>query len=256
MGKLIIGDNMKRKNKNNKFKKIVNNKYTYIVIFLVLFVVSYLTVTNSINIERYFRDVVFYPTKYIKSLSFIEDFDEELVKENNELKKLLSVEKSLSDYEIVYATVVERNNSYWNNSVTINKGVLDGIEEGMAVVDYNGLVGVIERANDNNSLVKLIISTEKYNNISVKILSDVEINKLLKVSNNKLIIEGINKNSNVKVGDKVVTSGLSNKFPSGIIVGKVSSIDSDFYNVSNIAIVTVAADIENMRFLAVLKREI
>lgn len=255
MGKLIMGDIMKRR-KKNKLKKIINNKYLYLGVFLFLIVISYLTITDNINIEKYFRDVLFYPAKYISSVSFVDDVNGELEKENADLRRMLDVKESLSSYDIIYSVVIERNNSYWNNSVTINKGSLDGIEKGMAVVDYKGLVGTVEKVNSNNSLIKLITSSDKYNNVSVKILGNKEINKLLKISNNKFIIEGINKNIELKVGDKVVTNGLSNKFPSGITVGEISSIDSDFYNVSNIATVSISADIDNMRFVAVLKRKI
>ena len=60
----------------------------------------------------------------------------------------------------------------------------------------------------------------------------------------------------IQVGDKIVTNGLSNKFPSGIAIGKVSSINEDLYNVSNIATVTLDANIDNLRFVAILKRKV
>ncbi len=251
-----MGDNVKKKKNESKLKKIIKNKYTYLAVFLVLITFSYLTLTNSVNIEKYLRDVIFYPFKNINSQPFIEEVEKELRDENNELKKLVDIGDSLSSYDVIYATVIERNNSYWNNSLTINKGSDDGVEEGLAVVDGNGVVGRIDRVNNNNSTIKLITSYDKYNTLSIKIKSETEINKILKASNNKLIIEGINKNSNVKVGDMIITNGLSNKFPSGLVIGKISSIDSDYYNVSNTATVSLLANIENLRFVAILKRKI
>lgn len=256
MGKLIIGDNMKKKKKINKNKNIFNNKYTYITIFLILILLSYLTVANMVNIEKYFRDILFYPTKLLDNHIFIEEVNNELQSENEDLKKLLEIKESLIDYDVVYATVIQRNNSYWFNTITINKGKSDGIEENMAVVDSNGLIGSIDKVSNNTSVIKLITMDDKYNNISVKIKGEEEINKILKVSNNKLIIEGINKNAKVSIGNKIVTNGLSDKFPSGIIIGEIISLDNDFYNVSNIATVKLAADMENIRFVAILKRKI
>ena len=58
----------------------------------------------------------------------------------------------------------------------------------------------------------------------------------------------------VKVGDKVVTSGLTTKFPSGIIIGSIIEIEKDYYDTSNVATVFLASDIDNLRFVAVLKR--
>ena len=53
--------------------------------------------TNNIfNIEKYFRDVLFYPTRLIPSTSFIEDVNYEIQKENDELKALLNIKETLS----------------------------------------------------------------------------------------------------------------------------------------------------------------
>lgn len=252
MGKLIIGDNMKKKKKNKKIK--YNKKYLYLVAVLLLLTLSYLEVTNNIYIEKYLRDFLYSPTKFIKEESFIEDMNSEIENENTELKKMLEIESSLTDYDKIYATVISRNNSYWFNTITINKGINDGVEEGLAVVDYNGLVGKVEKVSLTTSEIKLITSNDKYNNVSVKIVGEDETNKILKSSDNKIIIEGINKSLNIKVGDKVITNGLTGSFPSGIIVGTISSIDRDYYNVSNIAKVSLSSNINNLRFVAVLKR--
>lgn len=253
MGRLIIGDIMK---KSKKTKKVffIKGKYFYLFSLLVLLIFSYFEMSNGIYVTGYLKDVLFYPTRMIADTSFVEEVDAEIKSENDELRKILSVGRSLTDYEPIYATVVERNSSYWFNALTINKGSYDGITEGMAVVDYSGLVGNIEKVSFGTSIVKLITSNQKYNNISVKINSKESINKILTVSNNNLVIAGINKNSDILIGDSVVTNGLSNKFPSGILVGKITSLESDSYNVSNIAYVEPVANLENVRFVAVLKR--
>ena len=95
------------------------------------------------------------------------------------------------------------------------------------------------------------------NSISVKVKgSDYELNKILKVKNGNLIIEGINKNINIQIGDKIITNGLSNKFPSGITIGEVFMVNEDLYSISNIATVSLSANIDNLRFVAILKRKV
>ena len=163
----------------------------------------------------------------------------------------------MSEYDIIYATVVERNNFYWLNTLVINKGSMDGVEEGLAVVDNSGLIGAISDVSNATSTVKLITLDDKYNSISVKVKgNDYELNKILKVKDGNLIIEGINKNINIQIGDKIVTNGLSNKFPSGITIGEVSMVNEDLYSISNIATVSLSANINNLRFVAILKRKI
>lgn len=257
MGKLIVGDNMRKKKKYNKSYFFKKNKYFYLLFFAFLFIISILVTNNIFNIEKYFRDVLFYPTRLIPSTSFIEDVNYEIQKENDELKALLNIKETLSEYDVIYATVVERNNFYWFNTLVINKGSTDGVENGLAVVDNNGLVGSVSDVSNTTSIIKLITLDDKYNSISVKLKgNNYELNKILKVKDGKLVIEGINKDINIQVGDKIVTNGLSNKFPSGIAIGKVSSINEDLYNVSNIATVTLDANIDNLRFVAILKRKV
>ena len=221
-------------------------KNLIIVIVIILTVLSYLTVNNYIYIEKYFRDLFFFSFDYIPSKNFTVTLKDEVEKEN--------IDFSLTDYDYVYATVIERKNAFFLDEITINKGEKDGIREGMAVVDYNGLVGTVDKTTFYTSVVKLITNSSKYNNISVKIVGEESLNKILTVSNNKMIIEGIDKDAKVKVGDKIVTSGLTTKFPSGIIIGTIIEIEKDYYDTSNVATVFLASDIDNLRFVAVLKR--
>lgn len=233
-----------------KFKK----KNLLIVIVIILTILSYLTVNNYMYIEKYFRDLFFFSFDYVPSKNFTVTLKDEVEKENESMKKFLNIDFSLTDYDYVYATVIERKNDFFLDEITINKGEKDGIKEGMAVVDYSGLVGIVEKTTFYTSCIKLITNSSKYNNISVKVVGDDILNKILTVSNNKMIIEGIDKDAKVKVGDKVVTSGLTTKFPSGIIIGNIIEIEKDYYEASNVATVFLTADIDNLRFVAVLKR--
>lgn len=252
MGKLIIGDVMKKKRKRKKY--FIEKKYLYIFLVFILLALAYFEVSKNSYISGYFKDILFYPTRKIEDYSFSNTINDEIKKENIELKKALNIEKTLTDYELYYATVIERNNAYWYDTVTINKGKKDGIEKEMAVVDSYGLVGSIISVSNNTAIVKLITNSDKYNEFSAKITGVNEVNKVISVSNNKLQIKGIAKDLKITVGDKVVTNGLSNKFPSGLLIGEIIALEDDYYGISNNAIIKPAANIENLRFVAVLKR--
>lgn len=62
---------------------------------------SILAINNIFNIEKYFRDILFYPARLIPTASFIEDVNNEIEKENEELKSLLNIKESLSEYDII-----------------------------------------------------------------------------------------------------------------------------------------------------------
>ena len=95
--------------------------------------------------------------------------------------------------------------------------------------------------------------------ISVNILSDGKrltgiINKY-DYSTGFLEIEGISNTDKVTVGDVVYTSGLGGVFPSGILIGKVSEITTDVYDLAKIINVTPSANFDDINYVTVLKRK-
>lgn len=206
------------------------------------------------------RDIFYFPINIVTSNSNKIVFENrclELQEEVNELKKLLEINNSLSDFSIVSSTVINRNTSYWNNELTINKGRKDNIKKGMAVIDSNGLIGRIEHVSFTTSIVKLITNYNSNNKISVKIWTDdnTSINKVLETdSNNNLIISGIDNNFDIKEGMKVTTSGLSDIYPSGINIGTIDKIEDDKFGISKKAYVKHSGDLNNIRFVSVLIR--
>ena len=233
----------KKKKRENKTKK----KLILILIFMSL-IFSYFEFKNDLNIGGVIKDLVYFPTRFTTTGLIIEHSSEELISENKELKRLLEVDYSLEDYKRINASLVFRNNNYWFVEFTINKGLNDGVEDNMAVVGDHGLIGKIKKSSFNTSIVKLITDIDS---ISVKIN---DINKVLYSIDNELIIKGINESDDIKIGDKVLTSGLSDIFPSGILIGEVFTIDKDLKGVGKTAKVKLSQDINNIRFVSVLKR--
>lgn len=238
--------NKKKKKKNNKQKEKL-----CIFLILFLFVLSFFELNSDIRLGNIIRDFIFYPSSFIKTESFIDSYEKELIEENKELKNLMNIKISLTDFDIEYGTIVERNNSFWLEELTINKGLLNGIEKNSAVITEDGLIGKISSVSLNTSTIKLITGEES--SISVTISKK---NKLLTTNNGKVIIRGINDKDKIKIGDSVITSGLSNNFPKGILIGTISSITKEKDSVGYIAEVKLSSNIDDLRFVAVLKRKI
>ena len=239
------------KRKKIKYKKLILKKYVVFFLLFLLFLFSYFEISGKINFSIFFNDFLFYPLRNVSSFEFIDGINLELENENKKLKELLTIDESLIDFSIIYSVVIERNNSYWFNYITINKGSNDGITKGMAVVDSNGLVGAIDKVSLNTSMVSLITTDSDKNNLSVNINS---FNKILSFSDNNFIIKNIDNEDIINVGDKVYTSGLSDKFPSGILIGEISLIKKNSFSNNYDAYVELASDIDSLRYVAVLKR--
>jgi len=243
-------------------KKKNNNNYKILLVFIgiVVFIsVLYFSLNGNVNLSiTYLKDILYKPFSDINNKNDIigKNVNEELVEENDRLKDLANISYTLSGFRSINATVIERNHSYWLESMSVNRGKKDGIDIGMAVVVSEGLVGKVVNITNNTSLIKLITSEDNNNKISVKIKTgETYIYKVLELENNNLVINGVEKDVNVEKGMKVLTSGLSDIYPSGIIVGEVDKIENDNYGVSKRLYITSKVNFDNLRFVSILERE-
>ncbi len=197
-----------------------------IAIYSISFSLDFLRVDNSNLVE----------------LNFLRSENNRLRKQIMEMEEKISF--SLDDYDYVIGKVVIRDIHNFYKEVVINKGTQDGIEEGMAVVNQEGLIGVILDSDKKTSIVKLL--TSEYN-VSVK-LTDTYGN----LSMGKITM--LDKYSEVKEGDVVYTSGLS-KIPAGLLVGEVTSVKMDSNALGKEAKVNLVNN-KNLNYIAIIKGEI
>lgn len=185
---------------------------------------------------------------------------EELQKEVTELKSALELNGTLSEYTYKNATVINRNIGYWYNSLTIDKGSKNGISKGDCVIVSNGLVGKISSVGNFTSTVKLFTSDEITNKVSVKIKSNDKYAYGLFAGYDQerkvYKIEGIDSTSDIKEGDLVTTTGLTDYFPSGIVIGYVKKIVSDQYDLTSIVEVKPSVSYDDISVVTILKRKV
>ena len=183
----------------------------------------------------------------------------ELRRELESLKKELSIDYTLNEYSYLNATVIYRNVSTWYNTITVDKGTYNGVKEYMVVVNSQGLIGKVVSTTTFTSDIRLITTKETDNKISITISNgENKTNGLIKNYNYKtkyLEVEGVSNTETVRVGDYVYTSGLGEIFPSGILIGTVSDISTDEYDLAKIIDVTPIADFDDINFVAILKRK-
>lgn len=183
----------------------------------------------------------------------------ELEKEVKKLEKTVGLNDTITDYKKINAEVINRNIGTWYNTLNINKGSKAGIKNGMAVIVSEGLIGKIVNVSNFTSTVKLLSTDELSNKISIKIETENgSVYGLLTKYNKKkniYLIEGISSNSKINKDDKVVTTGLSEVFPSGILVGSVKKVTVDDYELATAIEVTPAVDFDDINIVTVLDRD-
>ncbi|WP_462420614.1 rod shape-determining protein MreC [Salinicoccus sp. Marseille-QA3877] len=182
---------------------------------------------------------------------------ERLEAENEKLRDALEV-SSKREYDTINSRVISRSQDQWLNNFTIDKGENDGIEEGMAVMTPEGLVGMIKRVNGNSSFVEMITTNVSQNNLSVEIRHEDETvyGAIDHYDSERglLVIDNIKNNATVEAGDEVFTSGLVGDFPEGLIVGEVMEVENDEHGLSQNAFIQLSSDPSDVDVVFVLER--
>lgn len=163
----------------------------------------------------------------------------DLLEDYNDLLKT----KDFNDkeYNIVGCKVIERNVYTFFDQIIINKGWKDGIEKDAAVVNNDGLIGLVTEVNKYKSRVTLISD----NNLKVS----VKVNDSNGIYKNGHIDNIINYDE-INVGDLVYTSDLTDTV-SGLYIGKVRDISLDNYEIKKIISVDIL-DLKNLKYVYVI----
>jgi rod shape-determining protein MreC len=143
--------------------------------------------------------------------------------ENFRLHQLLGLKES-SPYTYLSARVVGRNISMLRNCITLNVGLLDGVQPRMTVVNERGVVGMVSDVTDHFSVVTLIW------NIDFRASAKVErsrVDGIIAWDGRGLELRNIAKTLDIRQGDAVVTSEYSSTFPPGLRIGIIGTVKED-----------------------------
>lgn len=192
----------------------------------------------------------------IKAYDRLESELTETKKRVKELESMLEIKNNQSDYTSISATVMNRKVGAWYDNLTIDKGSKDGVEEGAAVITSYGLIGKIIKVTNYSSNVKLLTSVNENFQISVKIESETEsiYGLLSNYKDDYLIISGISNNKEIPTYSKVVTTGLDNRFPSGILIGYTEKEEKDNFDLARTIYVSPAHSLDDITYVSVLKK--
>ncbi len=184
--------------------------------------------------------------------------NEELKKQLEEMKELLKINNTLSDYVQLSAVVINRDLGYWYDTITINKGEHDGVIVGMPAVIGDGLIGKVISTTTFNSTIRLITATDVVEKISVKIQTDDDyVYGILSSYDNETkthIIEGISQTDKIENGSIVTTTGMGDIFPSGVMIGKITGVRTDTFDLSNVLEMKSEVNFDNINYVTLLKR--
>ena len=163
--------------------------------------------------------------EYIDQIAMMNELYKEVKNENEELKLLLDMKNTATEFNTITANVIGRDVDGWNNYVTIDVGSNDGIKENQAVVSSKGLIGKVFMVSNTTSVVKLITSEDGLSKVALKINQTESVEAILEsydAEKHYLILRVLDNNTDIEIGAGVVTSTLGGVYPNGILVGTVT----------------------------------
>ncbi len=149
----------------------------------------------------------------------------ELEFENRRLQTLLNYQMENPVYEFLSATIIARDPSNLLQRIIIDKGIEDGVKEGMVVVADGGLAGKVIKSYATSAKVLLI--TDPSSVVNAMIQNSHALGVVRGKPASSLMMEFISQNKGVVVGDFVITSGLGGGYPKGLLIGRVVEISGD-----------------------------
>jgi rod shape-determining protein MreC len=176
--------------------------------------------------------------------------------ELNRLRKLYSLDQQYGQYEKVGARVIANDSSNWFQVFRIDKGSKDGIAVNMNVMAGGGLVGIVTDVGANYATVRSIIDdSSRVSGMAMQsgdsciIAGDLTLFK-----EGRLRITNVLKESDLKDGDKIVTSNISSVFLPGLLVGYASDITNDSNNVTKSGYLVPAAEFDSLQDVLVVTK--
>lgn len=170
-------------------------------------------------------------------------------------------QKNRNNYTYMIAQVVSVSPDAYNRTFKINLGSRHGLKENMAVVTEKGLIGMISSVSPFTANVMPITELDGQSVNPKFISATVEgkeedsfgIIESYNIENGQLLMSKIAEEDPLTDGDVVITSGLGDVFPVGIVVGTVTSHQVGDFGLTRTAFIKPAAEFDKLSEVLVVK---
>lgn len=178
------------------------------------------------------------------------------IEENKRLRDLFDLSDRHEDLTFEDAMIIDRGNSNWNDTYTIDKGQESDIRVGDCVVDsqYN-LVGQVIELGLGWATVRSVCDADMHvgalvgeNGNAAMIIGDFA---LMQDGNTKLTY--LTDETQVLEGDAILTSGKGGTFPRNLVIGEITDVRTEDGGQMKYAIVTPSASLDSLTQVFVVK---
>ena len=176
---------------------------------------------------------------------------QELQLKNDRLRRLLSFKEQLS-FATLTASVIARDTTNWSKTITIDAGSESGIHEELPVLNHEGILGHVIRVAPYHAQVLLI--TDARGSVDAMMQRTRTGGVFIGSSNghNAGVLRYVHHEEDVRVNDRVVSSGYGGIYPKGILLGVVKSVDRSGAGLFQTVHVEPAADFSRLEEVLVV----
>jgi len=224
--------------------------------------------TKFFNSSNHLAANIISTTQGVKEYFSLRRINTELAEENAQLRtkleqrnqSLYNLEvreikdpKIINRFDFVSAKVISNSVERFKNYITINKGALDGIAPGMAVISVAGAVGKVKSVSDHYAVLISLLNTEEFTSSVIKRTN--HFGSINWDGKDPLYsqLNFIPRHADPVVGDTVVTSGFNAVFPAGVLVGIIDEVnlgpEAQFYDLK----VKLAQDFSKLAFVEIVR---
>lgn len=179
---------------------------------------------------------------------------ENLKNQNTLYKEFLELKEEHKDYKFAEASVIGRDSADTYDSFTINIGTLKSVKVGDAVLYGKYLVGVVDKAYPDYSVVKTILdptfNVSAYEVVTNEISYVTGTAKLAKEGKCKMA--NLSSSTDISYGSIICTAGISGTMPKGLIIGTVDEIADETTDISSYAVISPGVNMDDLSSCFVL----
>ena len=175
--------------------------------------------------------------------------------ELSRLQELYKLDEEYSSYPKVAARIISKDPGNWYDTFMINRGSNDGIRVDNNVISGKGLVGIVTEEGSNWATVRAIIDDSSYVSVMTVGTDDncVVTGDLELIDEGKLRFSQLyDKDDKVPVGERIVTSNISDKYVEGLFVGYVSELELDTNNLTKTGTIVTPVDFKHLKDVFVI----
>lgn len=210
---------------------------------------SFIRDTRAIVTYKYILNENYRLREQIGKVKADAALNEELLRENQRLKKLISFKEQFQA-KAVCARVIAREPGNWSRGVVINKGTKDRISAGDFVLAEGALAGRVIEVSARTA--KVILINDPESSVAAFIQRNREEGLVSGTLLGGVVLRYLEKDSDSMPGDAVMVSRLDQAAPYPVLIGTVKEVKEESQGLAKYCVVTPAADLRRIEEVLVV----